>query len=377
MCISMAPKTPGSYAIQVNGSRQNRMVGKVTGVDFGTTGIKLAQIKATKDSFTVEKQAFLPIDPKIISEGRIDPERAVHIVSQLKTLIEQEKFTKEAIMGVNSVNDVFVGRAITANHSPKEYATAIANDIAVDRGLLVGAKSEGFLFNPIVYGEINDPDTGETKLDVLLCGVAENLVTDQANILKKAGMVVVGCDIAAFAALRSIRTAQRDPGHQDVIVDIGKDVLSVLIHESGVPYYLSLQGDKAGQKATYLISDALDDDDMPANDLVKANLSSVSEAKALSAASEYNVVAERAINNAIRNYLNERQTSVPIAGITLIGGGALIRGLQEHLEEAFGIPVRNAEFDPAIQGEPIRYKADEPLSTDYAVAVGLGMGARV
>lgn len=373
----MAPKTPGSYAIQVNGSRQNRMVGKVTGVDFGTTGIKLAQIKATKDSFTVEKQAFLPIDPKVIVEGRIDPERGAHITSQLKTLIEQEKFTKDAIMGLNSVNDVFVNRAVTANHSPKEYAAAIANDIAVDKGLLVGAKSEGFLFNPVVYGEIPNEETGETKLDVLLCGVAESMVTDQANILKKAGLNVVGSDIAAFAALRAVRTAQRDQGHMDLLVDIGKDVLSVLIHESGVPYSLSLQGGKAGGQATYMISEALNDDDLATMDLVKANLSSVSEARAIAAAEDYVALAEQAITNAVRNYAAQQNQNIMVAAVTLIGGGALVRGLSERLEEAFGMPVRNAEYDPAILGEPLRYKADEPLSADYAVAVGLGMGARV
>lgn len=372
----MAPNPPGGYAIQVYGSRQNRMVGKVTGVDFGTTGIKLAQVKTTKDSFTVEKQAFLPIDPKIIVEGRIDPEKGAHITSQLKTLFEQEKFVKDVVMGLNSVNDVFVNRAITANHSPKEYSQAIANDIAVDKGLLLGAKSEGFLFNPVVYGEIQN-EAGDTKLDVLLCGVNEALVTDQANILKKAGLNVVGADIAAFAALRAIRTAHRDPDHHDLLVDIGKDVLSVLIHESGVPYSMTLQGGKAGWQATYLISDALDDDDMVTTELVKAAMSSVSDPRAKSAVDDYNHLAVQAISNAVRSYAVQQNANIMIAGVTLIGGGSLIRGLTEKLEEAFGMPVRNGEYDPAILGEPIRYLAEQPLSTDYAVAVGLGMGARV
>lgn len=357
------------------------MIGKVIGIDFGTTGIKLAQVKTTKDAFIVEKQAFLPLDPKIIVEGRIVPEKAATVASKLKALLLEEKFTtKDVVMGLNSVNDVFVNRTVTKAHSPKEYNAAIVNDIAVDKGLLLGAKSEEILINPVVFSEFED-DEGEKKLDVLLCGVNEALVVDQAKILKQAGLTVIGADLAALAALRSVRTAQRDPGHLDLLVDIGQDVLSVLIHESGVPYSITLQGSKAGGHATYMISNSLDDDDMPKMDRVKANVSSLTDyrtrERTAEAVDEYNTLAGAAISNALQSYAANRGSTLLPAGITLIGGGSLIAGLPERLEDMLEMPVRIGEFDPAIGGEPARYYTEEPLSTDYTVAVGLGMGATV
>lgn len=352
------------------------MVAKVIGIDFGSTGIKFAEVKNTKGVFTVEKQGFMPIDPKTIIEGKIDPEKAAEVAAQLKTFLSEMKFTtKDAIMGLNSVSDVFVNRAITKWHAPKEYATAIVNDIVTDKGLLIGAPSEGVLVNPVVFQELNDGD--DRKLDVLLCGVNESLVEDQAVILKKAGLNVVGADIAAFAALRAIRTAQRDSENLDILVDIGHDVLSVLIHESGKPYSVTLQADLAGYRASDMISHSIEDDDMATIDRLKTTVSPASDRRVREAVNEYITRASEAIMNAIVSYAGQQQMHVKAAGLTLLGGGAHLVGLADYLEDEFDMPVRLGEFDPAIGGNPERFHIGEVLNSDYMVAVGLGMGAAV
>lgn len=352
------------------------MVGKVIGIDFGSTGIKFAEVKNTKGVLTVEKQAYMPIDPKVITEGKIDPEKSNAIAKQLKLFLAETKFTtKNAIMGLNSISDVFVNRAITNWHAPKEYSTAIVNDIVTDKGLLVGAPNEGVLVNPVVFQELQDND--QRKLDVLLCGVNERLVEDQAKILKMAGLNVIGADIAALAALRATRTAQRDGDHLDILVDIGQDVLSVLIHESGKPYSVTLQGDLGGYRASTMISHSIEDDDYRTLDRLKATLSPSSDRRVREAVEEYVIRASEAIMNAILSYAGDQNVAVKAAGLTLLGGGALLPGLAEELEDRFDMPVRLGEFDPIIGGTPERFHIGEVLNSDYMVAVGLGMGATV
>jgi type IV pilus assembly protein PilM len=352
------------------------MVGKVIGIDFGSTGIKFAEVKNTKGVFTVEKQAYMPIDPKTIIEGKLDPEKGAALASQIKIFLAENKFTtKSAIMGLNSVSDVLVNRAITNWHAPKEYNAAILNDIVADKGLLIGAPSEGLLVNPIVFNEITEGD--DKKLDVLICGVNQKLVEDQAIVLKKAGLNVVGADLAALAALRATRTAQRDGDHLDILVDIGHDVVSVLIHESGKPYSVTLQGDYAGNRASDMISHSIEDDDARTIDRLKTTLSPASERRVREAVDEYIVRVSEGIMNAILSYAGHQQTTVKAAGLTLLGGGALLTGLDAVLEERFDMPVRIGEFDPIIGGNPERFHIGEVLNSDYMVAVGLGMGAAV
>jgi type IV pilus assembly protein PilM len=352
------------------------MVGKVIGIDFGSTGIKFAEVKNTKGVFSVEKQAYMPIDPKTISEGRIDPEKGAALAAQIKVFLAETKFTtKSAIMGLNSVSDVFVNRAISNWHAPKEYNAAILNDIVADKGLLIGAPSEGVLVNHVVFNELTQD--GAKKLDVLLCGVNQRLVEDQAVILKKAGLNVVGADLASLAALRATRTAQRDGDNLDILVDIGHEVISVLIHESGKPYSVDLQGDLAGNRASEMISDSIEDDDKATLNRLKATLSPASDRRVREAVDEYIVRASEAIRNAILSYAGQQQTNVRAAGLTLLGGGALLTGLDEALEKQFDMPVRIGEFDPLIGGNPERFHVGDILNNDYMVAVGLGMGAAV
>ncbi len=346
---------------------------KVLGVDFGTTGIKLAEVSRTKDSVTVLKQAFMPLERGQFIAGAPDPEQLLTISQELKSFVAAEKFTaKDAVMSVNAATGVYVNRATTPWHEPKNLRTALGFDLIADRSLLVGAP-EGLTIDAVVFDDFVDLDDAR-KLDLLLCGVSDAVVQDQVTILQKAGLNPVGVEISGLAALRSTWSTQRQPGDLDVLVDIGEEVASILLHESGKPYAYTLNQDISGAAASELVSKALLDDDRERTNREKATISQ--DYRVNLALDEYIFQVQNAISAAIASYLQRRKTEeATIAGITLIGGGALVNKMRENLQVGLRSRVIVGKFDPAIGGKPERYHLGKILSHDYAVAVGLALGA--
>lgn len=350
------------------------MADRILGIDFGSSGIKLAELLNNKDGVTVTRQAFMPLEPGLVVNGRPDNDQLSAIASDLKTFLAQEKFTvREAVMGVNAADDIFANRAITPWHEPKDFHTAIKFDVIGQKSLLTGCP-EGAIIDAVIFSDFKDED-GVRKLDTLLVGVAPNVIDTQMEILQKAGLNVAGSDLSALGLLRSTRLSSRPEGDLDVIVDIGRDVLSVLIHDNGKPYSISYIKGTAGQAASDMISNALMDDDMDRADREKVSLST--DHRVLTALNEHRHKVTVSIEEAIHSYVSLRKVKVRVAGITLAGGGSLIHGLPEALTGHFGIPVVSAHFEPHIAGDHQPFHQGKVLSADYRAAVGLGMGALV
>lgn len=350
------------------------MADRILGVDFGSSGIKIAELLSNKDGVTVTRQAFMPLDPGLVVNGRPDPEQLATIASDLKAFLAREKFTaKEAIMGVNAADDIFANRAITPWHEPKDFPTAIKFDVIGDKSLLLGSP-EGALIDAVIFNDFKD-DEGARKLDALLIGVSPKIVDDQMEILQKAGISVAGADLTALGLLRSTRLSSRPEGDLDVIVDIGQDVLSVLIHDNGKPYGISLTKAAAGHTASTMIAEELQDDDLERADREKVSLSA--DHRVLTALNEYRHKVTMAIEEAIHSYVSLRKVKVRVAGITLAGGGSLVHGLPEALTAHFRIPVVSAQFEPHIAGDHTPFHSGKVTNADYRAAVGLGMGSLV
>lgn len=348
------------------------MAEKVIGIDFGSSGLKLAEVSIEKGAVTVLRQAFMPLDPGTVSNGGLKPENVEAVATDLKAFLAAEKFTsKDAVMGIHSVSDVFVNRAVTPWHEPKNYQTAVGFDIIADEALLVGAPAE-VIVDAVVFGEFTDEDD-RRKVDALLVGAGQKLVDLQLEVLRKAGLNAAGADLAGMAALRASWIADRSPGVLDVLVDIGQDVTSVLIHESGRPYALTLHRGTAGSELNKLIAAALQDDDMER--VVKEKVSYNRDYRVQQAMDDYAFKLTSMISGAVESYQSTRPERAKVAGLTLIGGGSLVTNLPATLQEATGLRTMTGRYAIDIGGEPERHHLGPILSSDYMAAVGLAMGA--
>ncbi|MBG0738865.1 pilus assembly protein PilM [Paeniglutamicibacter antarcticus] len=350
------------------------MAEKVIGIDFGSTGLKFAEVSIEKGAVTVTRQAFMPLDPGIISSGGIKPENAELVATELKAFLAATRFTtKDAVMGINSAADVYVNRALTPWHEPKNYQTAVGFDIIADEALLLGAPPE-VIIDAVIFDEVTDAEN-RRKIDALLIGVGQKTVETQLQVLQKAGLNAAGADLAAMASLKASWIASRAPGMLDVLIDIGQDVTSVLIHEGGKPYALTLHRGAAGGDLDKLIAAALQDDAQER--VIKEKVSFSRDYRVQQAMDQYAFKLTSTIQGAVDSYQRTRpEPAMPPAGLTLIGGGSLVHNLPATLQESTGWRTMTGRYAIDIAGDPERHHLGPILSTDYMAAVGLAMGAR-
>jgi len=175
---------------------------KVLGIDFGATGIKIAEVQTGKDSSTVVRQLFMPLEADLVHRGSIHPGNVGRIASELKMFLGAQKvLTRDAIMGIGAADEVFVNRTITNWHDAKDFHTAVGFEISANPDLLPGAR-EGVIMDAVVFGELQDSD-GHRKLDTLLIGVNPSVIETQIQVLQKAGLRIAGSDLTAFGLLRA------------------------------------------------------------------------------------------------------------------------------------------------------------------------------
>jgi type IV pilus assembly protein PilM len=357
------------------GSRNTAVADKVLGIDFGATGIKIAEVQTVKDTVTVLRQLFMPLEGGLVRRGVIAAEDVARIANELKMFLGARKvLTRDAIMGVAAVDEVYVNRAVTNWHDQKDFHTAIGFELQANPDLLPGAR-EGALMDAVVFGELQDEE-GQRKLDTLLIGVTPDVVDTQIQVLQKAGLRIAGSDLTAFGLLRAVALPTRPAGQLDLLVDIGHEVVTAIIHEGGRPYAVALQKGAGGSDADAIIEAAIQYDDK--EKIHEAKTVAAANPVAHKAIQEYSFKVFTAIQEAIFSYeVNRPDVGAKIQGITLTGGGALLRTLPKTLQNSFLVPVEIGVLDAGVAGEAQRYTPNGKLSACCAAAVGLAMGATV
>lgn len=352
------------------------MADKVIGVDFGGSGIKIAEIQTGKE-ITVLRQILVPLDRDVVHNGAVAPENISLVASVLKSALAEHKvLTRDAIMGINSVADVFVNRTVTDWHDPKDFHRAITFDLAANQHLLPGAPEE-IMLDAVIHRDFTDED-GNKKLDALLVGVVPEVVDIQVQILQKAGLNVAGADLGGIAMLRAVETFVREEGQLDLLVDVGAEVVSVLIHENGRPYALNLYKSAGGRDADRVIEQAIQNDNRKVIESIKS--AAVEDQAIFEALSDYTLRVYNAIEKSVANYLAAHPPTTrrpPIEAITLTGAGALLPTLDATLSNSFRVPVQIARLDPAIAGDAAPFLQEGTMSTSFTAAIGLAMGVAV
>lgn len=355
------------------------MASRVIGLDLGSSSVKAAQVLQTKDgNYVVEHQAARPIPRGIIYDGYVAPENHGLVSSIIEQMFDEESSgfsTKDVIVGLHSSARTFMEEMDIPLVKPEDAAAAIPTMIAAINPAYDPEDNE------IDYSIVGQVETEKgPMLRVIVFRVLANYAQDISKIVEGAGLNVVGADLNALATLRAIAITRRPDRQADAIVDIGANVVTMMLHHNGVPKMIKLDPDTAGSVATDKVANALglDEDDEQAewykiNDDNTVGL--VAQAR-----NEYSKSVATRVATVFSNYVNGSNEIDSLAAVTLVGGGVLLPNLSWFLRQSFGeVPMTYAAIDPIISStSPDGVLRQEPGSGgDYLVAIGLGTGARL
>lgn len=365
---------------------------KAVGVDLGATGIRAVEVVRHRDGSSVEVARVADID---LPEGAIDHgvvRDVGEVARAVRRLWRKGRFsTRRATFGVSSV---LTRQMDLPWMEPADFRSALRYQ--VQDSLPVDVRSVELDYYPLEERGATAAGTPETTR-ILLVAASSEAVRDSARALRKGGVRPVGADASAFALLRADLRANPDT-QPALLVDLGADQLTVVIHRGGVPLLIRAVGTVGGRAATAAVAELLGSDiadaeqrkvtiglRAPAPVLTPIAESSVFAAGALTPAVERDATAERVVAELGRwatsvvkeiqdslDYLGTAGSDLHVARVSLTGRASALPGLAERIETQVRRPVSVLEPLAGVEAST-RVQRHMPTDGRYLCALGLAL----
>jgi type IV pilus assembly protein PilM len=332
------------------------------GLDIGSSSIRAVEVRRAKDEYTLMNFGQVPLTAGAVQGGVITDPAAV--TSALKQLWAACKFTTRKVrLGVT--NPQLVVREMAVSNLPaKEMRKSLPFQVgdmlplAVERSLLD--------FRPL-----EEPGTDPTVRGLLIA-VPKDAVMAIVEAVERAGLHVDNVDLAPFALLRA---ASRLDAQVEALVDIGTDVTSVVVHADGEPLIVRTVP-RGGAEVTESLATRLGISSADAEELkCRYGLHGNDTPGSADAAAE----AIRPLVNELRSsftYLASGERQKQVTRVSLCGGGALMPGLAEHVQEKLNVQVMYADSGARLRDtRKARQRGFDRFVPSAAVSIGLTLGA--
>jgi type IV pilus assembly protein PilM len=332
------------------------------GLDIGSSSIRAVEVRRAKDEHLLTNFGQVPLPPGTVQGGV--PQDPGAVTSALKQLWAACKFdTRQVMVGVT--NPQLVVREMAVSNLPaKEMHKSLPFQVrdmlplAVERSLLDFYPLEEPGDSPTVRG--------------LLIAVPKEAVVATVDAVQKAGLHVVGVDLASFALLRA---ASRLDAQVEALVDIGAEVTSVIVHADGEPLFVRTVP-RGGTEITQSIAGRLGIEPAEAEALkCRYGLHGDERPDTATAAVE----AVRPLVNELRSsftYLASGERQKQVTRIALCGGSALMPGLADHLQNQLKVSVMYADSAGRLRDtRRARQRGFDSFLPSAAVSIGLTLGA--
>lgn len=389
------------------------MARTLVGLDIGSSGVRAAEFALGRRKVTLRKLASVPLSPGVVRAGTVvDPDA---LVEALRELWSQGKFgTRTVALGIANAG-VLVRQMDLDWMPPADFRKALRYQ--VEDALPIPVDDANLDYH--LLDELEVPgEGGETRrvARVLLVAAAREVVDGFVEATHRAKLRAVSVDIVPFALVRA-RTASRADGASspvEAIVDIGADIVTVVVHSGGVPRYVRMVPGVGGEPVTQAIMQrydwsweeaertklyvglpghaTLDADtleglapqaegvDHPAQTVVAEAVESLVEEISTTLAYYRGSVPEPGPRSSAEDGTGESEgesddvetVSADVARVLLTGSGARLAGLPALLEERLRTPVERLSLHDQIKASR---RARHGLDTDWlTVPAGLCVG---
>lgn len=330
------------------------------GLDIGTTGIRLVELRGSGTSRSLVKYAYVPVDTKLAqSDSKVDQQKLAQI---LRNLVDEARpSTKHVAVGLPN-NRVFTTVVDFDQLSQSELARAIQYQAD---SLIPTPPAE----SKIEWSVIGESPKDKTKIELLLSSVSNSFIESRLDMIESIGLNVIAFEPDSLALARSLIT----PGEANaqLIIDIGQQSTDLIIILNDVPR-LTRSIPTGAEAIIRSATQNLNIDEKQANQFVfrfgvsKDKL----EGQVYQAIVSTVDMLVGEIDKSIK-FFETRYPGNPISKMIVSGAAATIPELPLYLANKFGVNVeignawRNVSFVAERQNELLA------VSNQFAVAVGL------
>lgn len=373
---------------------------RLVGLDIGSSGLRAVELHRHTGALPeIVRAAHIDLPPGVIANGTITNEQA--LVAALKQLWKLGRFRTRTV-AIALADATLLTRQMDLPWMPEDdFRSALRYQ--VQDALPVDTATVELDAHTLSETHTLDKSGHPVETKRVLVVAADRAATvTVTQTVRKAGLVPAIVDSSAFALIRAVCHGRLpDDDVARVVVDIGAEATTVVVHAAGQPRFVRTITNTGGDHATTAIAEALDLE-FEAAEALKRRVGLNGPAPVVATVSESSVFSSLAdvqpthdlrtqaavdavnpwatsvvgeIRNSIDYYLSSAPTATQIASITLCGRGSLLDGLLERI--ATQVPYAVHRLDRFV-GLPAarRMLHDPPPDARYAVAVGLALAVR-
>lgn len=349
--------------------------GSVLGVDIGSSGIKVVQLRKEKERAILETYGEIAVGPYanlgVGQSAKLSEEKVVEVLKDV--LREANVKSKNA-----SVSIALKSSFVTIIDIPVVNGKNISEIIELEARRYIPlsvseVKMDWWILPEVVERSMNNgSDDGNNKrkfAKVLLVAIHKDIISKYKEIISMAGLDISSFEIESFSMIRASTKRETSPV---AVMDFGASSIKMSIVDFGI-MMASHSITKGSQDLSIAISHSLGVDFNRAEEMKReVGLSDLPEHKEIVSIIEpmLGYIFSEA-ETIIKNYQKKRGRS--INRVILTGGGSLLKGLvpfavkQLAIEAELSNPFSRTEY-PAFLNESL--KESGPI---FSVAIGLAL----
>lgn len=358
------------------------MARTLVGLDIGSSGMRAAEFSTGNRRLRLRKFAQLDLAPGIVRAGMVvDPDALTAALAELWSI---GRFgSKTVALGVANAG-VLVRQMDLDWMAPSDFRKALRYQVEDALPMAVDDANLGYhlLDDLEVEGEDGAP---RRVARVLLVAAAREMVDAFAGAADRAGLRAVSVDIVPFALVRSaLASSQSGPDEHaplEALVDIGFDVVSLVVHQAGQPRYVRMMPGVGSDAITQAIQQRYDWTWEEAERTKRvvglaghATLKpEVPRADGLDHPAQLVVAAEaEALASEVATTLDYVRDAdrLDLARVLLAGAGSRLGGLPQLFEERLGVPVERMVLTDRVRA-PRQALGDDVDDMSLMIPAGL------
>ncbi|CAN5425624.1 type IV pilus assembly protein PilM [soil metagenome] len=361
------------------------MAGTLVGLDIGSSGLRAAEFSTRGGRLRLRKFAEVDVPQDVVRAGVVvDPDALTAAVTELWSV---GKFSsKKVAIGVANAG-VLVRQMDLDWMAPDDFRKALRYQ--VEDALPMPVDDANLDYHLLDDFEVEGADgTSRRVCRILLVAAAREMVDAFVHAASRAGLRTVSVDIVPFAlvrsALSSARPSLNNPAPLEAVVDIGLDVVTVIVHEGGIPRYVRMMPNVGSDAITRAIQQryswtwaeaertkvvvglpghSTTTPEEPRTDGLDHPAQSVVAAEAEALVSEVAATLDYA-----------RDAGRPdLARVLLAGAGSRLGGLDRLFEARLGVPVSKAALSDRVR-TPRRAREYDLDDLSLMIPAGLCLG---
>ncbi|MDF1603489.1 type IV pilus assembly protein PilM [Nocardioides sp. YIM 152315] len=358
------------------------------GLDVGGSGVRAAELAGGRRP-QLRRFAQVPLRPGVVRAGTVgDPEA---LAGALRELWSRGRFsTKDVRLGV--ANGAVLVRQLDLDWMPPaDFRKALRYQV---QDVLPFSVDEANLDYHLVEDlEVAGVDgTPRRVARILLVAASREMIDGLVAAAERAGLRVCGVDLVPFAALRARHRLGPACDRPEALIDVGSDVIAVVVHTAGVPAYARIIPGVGGEAITKAIQDTYEwawEDAERTKVFVglpgHARLDDSQRSVLGPGRDGLDHAAQQVVAGTVDRLVSEIATTLDfyrdsadpaVAGIeriVLTGAASRLGGFDEHLTAALQVPVEHLDVRPGLR-VPGRLRITEADAPALTVASGLGLG---